>query len=38
VPADESLIFDSEIDTKWARAIAKIGIDPSLLSGDAGHA
>lgn len=38
VPADESLIFGSAIDTKWARAIAKIGIDPSLLSGDAGHA
>ncbi|MGH6621021.1 MAG: YqgE/AlgH family protein [Alphaproteobacteria bacterium] len=38
VPADEGLIFDSGIDTKWARAIAKIGIDPSLLSGDAGHA
>ena len=37
-PADESLIFDSIIDTKWSRAIAKIGIDPSLLSGDAGHA
>ena len=27
VPADEGLIFDSEIDTKWTRAIAKIGID-----------
>jgi putative transcriptional regulator len=38
VPADDGLIFDSAIDTKWARAIAKIGIDPSLLSGDAGHA
>ncbi len=38
VPADEGLIFDSEIDTKWSRAIAKIGIDLSLLSGDAGHA
>jgi putative transcriptional regulator len=38
VPADEGLIFDSAIDTKWMRAIAKIGIDPSLLSGDAGHA
>lgn len=38
VPADEGLIFDSAIDTKWTRAIAKIGIDPSLLSGDAGHA
>jgi putative transcriptional regulator len=38
VPSDEALIFDNEIDTKWDRAIAKLGIDPSLLSGDAGHA
>jgi len=38
VPSDEELVFDSEIDTKWARAIAKLGFDPSLLSGDAGHA
>ena len=37
-PADEGLIFDPAIETKWSRAIAKIGIDPSLLSGDAGHA
>jgi putative transcriptional regulator len=38
VPSDEGLIFGSDIDGKWARAIAKLGIDPSLLSGDAGHA
>lgn len=38
VPSDEALVFDSEIETKWNRAIAKLGIDPSLLSGDAGHA
>lgn len=38
VPSDEGLIFGSDIDSKWTRAIAKLGIDPSLLSGDAGHA
>jgi len=38
VKADEALVFDSDLDTKWNRAIAKLGIDPSLLSGDAGHA
>lgn len=38
VPADTDLIFDADIDTKWERAIAKIGVDLSLLSGDAGHA
>jgi putative transcriptional regulator len=38
VPSDEALVFDSDIDGKWARAIAKLGIDPSLLYGDAGHA
>lgn len=38
VNADEALVFDSDVDTKWKRAIAKLGIDPALLSGDAGHA
>jgi putative transcriptional regulator len=38
VEPDESLIFDENLDTKWDRAIAKLGVDPSLLSGDAGHA
>jgi len=38
VTADEALVFDPEVDTKWSRAIAKLGVDPSLLSGDAGHA
>ncbi|MDJ0895803.1 MAG: YqgE/AlgH family protein [Alphaproteobacteria bacterium] len=38
VPADEALVFDQEIDTKWERAMAKIGVDPVLLSGDAGRA
>jgi len=38
VPADEGLVFDDDVDNKWERAIGKIGIDFSMLSGDAGHA
>jgi putative transcriptional regulator len=37
-PADEGLLFDSDHDTKWRRALAKLHIDPLLLSTDAGHA
>lgn len=38
VPADPGLVFDSDFDAKWQRAIAKMGIDLSMLSTDAGHA
>ena len=38
VPADDGLMFDADIDSRWKRAIAKIGVDVSLLSGDHGHA
>ncbi len=38
VAPDESLVFDDDLDTKWDRAIAKLGFDVSLLSGEAGHA
>ena len=37
-PADFGIVFDDELDTKWTRAIGKIGIDLALLSGEAGHA
>jgi putative transcriptional regulator len=37
-PADASLIFDSSLDEKYGRALRKIGIEPSMLSGQAGHA
>jgi len=37
-PADETLLFDSDHDTKWRRALAKLRIDPMLLSSAAGHA
>lgn len=30
--ADEALIFDTTYATKWDRAMAKIGVDPTLLS------
>jgi putative transcriptional regulator len=36
--ADEALIFDADHETKWARAIAKLGIDPKFLSAEAGRA
>jgi len=38
VPADEALLFDSDLDHKWENAIHKLGIDFASLSGDAGHA
>ena len=37
-PADQAIVFDDELDTKWLRAISKIGVDLALLSGEAGHA
>jgi putative transcriptional regulator len=37
-PAHHDLIFDTDLDTKWERAIARLGFDPAMLSGDAGHA
>ena len=37
-PSDPELVFDSDLETKYARALAKIGIDPSHLVSDAGHA
>ena len=37
-PADSSILFDTPIESKYDRALRKIGIDPSMLSSDAGHA
>lgn len=37
-PADRELVFDEVVDTKYERALAKIGIDLGKLSGEAGHA
>lgn len=38
VPADEELVFNCDIDAVWDRAVRKMGIDPSFLSVEAGHA
>ncbi len=37
-PADPDLIFATDLESKYTRALAKIGIDPSHLVSDAGHA
>ena len=37
-PADESIVFDDALDTKYERAMRKIGVDPLMLSSEAGHA
>jgi putative transcriptional regulator len=38
VQADDDLIFDASLDSRWELAMAKMGIDFSKLSGAAGHA
>ncbi|MBI3513285.1 MAG: YqgE/AlgH family protein [Proteobacteria bacterium] len=38
VAADKELVFDHDLESKWTRAIAKIGFDLGMLSGEAGHA
>ncbi|MCW5771081.1 MAG: YqgE/AlgH family protein [Rhodospirillaceae bacterium] len=38
VAADEELIFGAESDDKWRLALAKMGIDPTMLSSSAGRA
>lgn len=37
-PADPELLFDSDIERKYDRLLASIGIDPTRLSQIAGHA
>jgi len=36
--ADCGILFDDDIDAKYDRALAKIGIEPAMLSIEAGHA
>jgi putative transcriptional regulator len=36
--ADSELIFGNDVDGKYERALKKIGIDPGMLSSEAGHA
>jgi putative transcriptional regulator len=38
VAADQEIVFNPDHDGKWQRALAKLGIDLSILSSDAGHA
>jgi putative transcriptional regulator len=38
VEPDTDLLFDQDLDTKWARAIGKLGVQPHHLSAQAGHA
>ena len=38
LPADNDLVFDEKPNTKWEKAMGKIGIDFNMLSGQAGHA
>jgi len=37
-PPDEKVVFELDDADKWAGALRKIGVDPSLLSSTAGHA
>ena len=37
-PAQEELIFDTNLDSKYERALALMGITPAMLSTEAGHA
>ena len=38
VSADSGLVFGADLDGKWERAMRKLGIDPRMLSDEAGHA
>jgi putative transcriptional regulator len=37
-PALPELIFDTDLDSKYVRALSLLGVDPAHLSGEAGHA
>ena len=37
-PADAELLFDRDLEQKYERALSKIGVDPSHLVSEAGHA
>jgi putative transcriptional regulator len=37
-PADDAILFDNNIDTKYDRALGTLGIDLAMLSSEAGHA
>ena len=37
-PSTPDLIFDTDLDAKYARALGMLGVNPAHLSGEAGHA
>ena len=37
-PADDDLLFGADQRSKWEKSIAKIGINPVMLSGESSHA
>lgn len=37
-PADAEILFDTPVESKYDRALRKLGIDPAMLVSDAGHA
>jgi putative transcriptional regulator len=37
-PADEEIVFGRDLEKKWLRSMAKLGVDLTALSGEAGHA
>jgi putative transcriptional regulator len=36
--ADPDIVFDADSETKYSRALRKIGVEPGMLSSQAGHA
>lgn len=38
VPADQAIIFDSPIERRWSDALALLGLQPWMISSEAGHA
>ncbi len=37
-PADDSIIFDTSIESRWSSAASLLGVDVNTLSSEAGHA
>ena len=38
VAADPGIIFDTPVEQRYSRALLLLGVDPMMLSPDAGHA
>jgi putative transcriptional regulator len=36
--ADQDIIFEADLDSRYTRALATLGVDPALLSSESGHA